>query len=436
MDGVLADVSQSYRQAIIQTARHFGVDVSAADITRLKHQGQANNDWVVTKTLIDLARGDDEPIGLQTVTDKFQELYSGPGGLYLTESLFMDKHLLRRLSRQCPLKIITGRPRNEAERFLNDNNIRNLFSDMVCMEDGPAKPDPSGVLRLVGNSCSVSDTFFLIGDTPDDIRAAINASQAGRCQVVPIGVVAPGDCAGTADVLFSCGASHVLKCLDDLRFLCLGDTTDYPRAPVVDGLPPPGRLGEVSRSTKETSIDISVNLDGSGKHTVATGIGFLDHMLCQLAKHGRFDLNVACRGDLHIDDHHTTEDVAIALGSAFDRALGERRGIRRFGSALAPLDEALSRVVVDISGRGHAVTSMDLRRDKVGDLSSEMVDHFFVSFASALHATMHVDVLRGSNAHHKVESAFKAFALALRQAVAQTASQDVPSTKGLLARGE
>jgi imidazoleglycerol-phosphate dehydratase len=155
-------------------------------------------------------------------------------------------------------------------------------------------------------------------------------------------------------------------------------------------------------------------------------------MLDAVARHGRFDLKLSCDGDLHVDDHHTVEDCALALGSAFDEALGERRGIERFGHAYAPLDEALARAVVDLSGRPFAVVDLGLRRESLGDLSCENVAHVFQSFASEARAAVHVDVLRGDSDHHRAEAAFKAFAIALRRAVAQTGSGEVPSTKGVL----
>ncbi|EDQ92353.1 uncharacterized protein MONBRDRAFT_2754, partial [Monosiga brevicollis MX1] len=170
---------------------------------------------------------------------------------------------------------------------------------------------------------------------------------------------------------------------------------------------------------------------GTGVYTVDTGIGFLDHMISALAKHAKFDLNLKCNGDLHIDDHHTTEDVGLALGAAFDKALGARKGIRRFGSAYAPLDEALSRSVVDISSRPYAVIKLGLKREKLGALSCEMIPHFLESFAQEARITLHVECLYGFNDHHRAESAFKATAVALREAIGIVAgSTDVPSTKG------
>ncbi|KAG2133843.1 IGPD-domain-containing protein [Suillus cothurnatus] len=197
------------------------------------------------------------------------------------------------------------------------------------------------------------------------------------------------------------------------------------------------RTATISRKTNETQIEVSINLDctpGSQNAQVieiSTGIGFLDHMYHALAKHGGMSLTMKCKGDLWIDDHHTADD-AIALGTAFKQALGEVRGIRRYGTGFAPLDEALSRAVIDICSRPYCVTDLGLKREKIGDLSTEMIPHIFYSFAIASGATLHVDVLRGENDHHRSESAFKALALAIKQAIERTGGDDIPSTKGVL----
>ncbi|KAJ1835426.1 imidazoleglycerol-phosphate dehydratase [Coemansia sp. RSA 2703] len=197
------------------------------------------------------------------------------------------------------------------------------------------------------------------------------------------------------------------------------------------------RSATITRKTNETDIKVSLqigSLDSASEQTIdiSTGIGFLDHMYHALAKHAKWSLTLACKGDLHIDDHHTAEDTAIALGMALKQALGEPRGIRRFGHAYCPLDEALSRAVVDISGRPHAVVDLGLKREMIGTLSCEMIPHVLMSFATAAGITLHVDVLKGDNDHHRAESAFKALAVAIREAVSRTGSNDVPSTKGVL----
>lgn len=193
------------------------------------------------------------------------------------------------------------------------------------------------------------------------------------------------------------------------------------------------RSATVQRKTKETNISVTLEIDGSGKYSVSTGVGFLDHMLELFTKHGMFNLQLKCKGDLHVDDHHTTEDVAIALGKAFDKALKERAGISRYGSSYIPMDESLARCVVDLGGRSALVFKADFNRKKVGDLSTEMIRHFFQSFAENVKANVHIEVLYGVNTHHKIEALFKALARAMRSACEKDARvKGVLSTKGRL----
>lgn len=192
------------------------------------------------------------------------------------------------------------------------------------------------------------------------------------------------------------------------------------------------RTAAVERLTRETSVRVGLDLDGTGAASIGTGIGFLDHLLESLARHARLDLTLSCEGDLQVDDHHTAEDCALAVGEALDRALGERRGVNRFGWAYAPLDDALARAVADLSGRPFAAVDLGLRREAIGGLACENVAHLLRSLAVAARLTLHVDVLRGENDHHRAEAAVKAVALALRQAVAPSGFNDVPSTKGTL----
>lgn len=192
------------------------------------------------------------------------------------------------------------------------------------------------------------------------------------------------------------------------------------------------RTHQLQRQTSETDVALSLTLDGTGKVDAQTGLAFLDHMLGALGKHARFDLTLRCTGDLHIDDHHTVEDCALTLGAALDAALGDRTGIQRFGHAYAPLDEALARAVVDLSGRPGPYVDLGLRREMLGEVACENLSHFLRSLAIAARMTLHVDVLKGENDHHRVEAAFKATALALRAAVARSGTGDVPSTKGVL----
>ena len=194
------------------------------------------------------------------------------------------------------------------------------------------------------------------------------------------------------------------------------------------------RQASVRRATRETAIEATVNLDGSGECEVATGIGFLDHMLEQIARHSLIDLKVAASGDLHIDFHHTTEDTGIAIGEAVSEALGDRRGIARYGFALAPMDEALTRVALDASNRPYLVWKVELGRPKVGEMDTELFKEWFQAFAQAAGITLHIENLYGDNNHHIVESCFKGLARALRQAVEidPRKADAVPSTKGTL----
>jgi imidazoleglycerol-phosphate dehydratase len=194
------------------------------------------------------------------------------------------------------------------------------------------------------------------------------------------------------------------------------------------------RKGAVKRTTKETDVEVAVDLDGSGRAAIATGIGFLDHMLDLLARHSRIDLSVKAKGDLHIDQHHTTEDVGIALGQAVKQALGDMKGITRYADVHVPMDEALTRVAIDISGRPFLVFEAEFVRDKVGSFDTELVQEWFQAFAMNSGVALHVATLYGSNDHHIAESCFKGLARALRAAVAidPRAVDEVPSTKGSL----
>ena len=194
------------------------------------------------------------------------------------------------------------------------------------------------------------------------------------------------------------------------------------------------RTGTVHRSTNETSIDVTVNLDGTGVYTVSTGIGFLDHMLEQLSRHSLIDLDVKAVGDLHIDQHHTTEDTGLAIGEAIAKALGDKRGIVRYGSAYAPMDETLTRVALDISGRPYFVWNAAFTTPRLGEWDTELIEHWFHSFAQTAGLTLHVECLYGQNNHHIVESCYKALARALRQAVEidPRKADSIPSTKGVL----
>lgn len=194
------------------------------------------------------------------------------------------------------------------------------------------------------------------------------------------------------------------------------------------------RQAKINRNTLETQIGVSVNLDGTGKATLGTGVPFLDHMLDQVARHGMIDLEIAAKGDLHVDAHHTVEDIGITLGQAFTQAIGDKKGLRRYGHAYVPLDEALSRVVVDLSGRPGMEFNVEFARARIGEFDVDLIKEFFQGFVNHALVTLHIDNLTGSNAHHQAETIFKAFGRALRMAIETDprAADTIPSTKGSL----
>jgi imidazoleglycerol-phosphate dehydratase len=194
------------------------------------------------------------------------------------------------------------------------------------------------------------------------------------------------------------------------------------------------RQATVHRKTQETAVDVVLNVDGTGVYSIATGVPFLDHMVEQVARHGLFDLEIRAVGDLHIDAHHTVEDVGITLGQALAKAVGDKRGVRRYGHAYVPLDEALSRVVIDLSGRPGLDMPVEFTRARIGDFDADLLYEFFQGFVNHAQATLHIDNLKGRNAHHQAETIFKAFGRALRMAVEldPRAVDAVPSTKGTL----
>ena len=192
------------------------------------------------------------------------------------------------------------------------------------------------------------------------------------------------------------------------------------------------RTSEITRNTAETKITLKLNLDGTGKSQIDTGVGFLDHMLTLFAAHGKFDLTVTCSGDTEVDDHHSVEDIGICLGQAFQAALGDKRGITRYGSFLLPMDEALILSAVDISGRSCLCYELEIPTEKIGTFDTELVEEFFLGFVRSCPMSLHLRQLAGKNAHHIVEGAFKALGRALKAAVALDGSNEIPSTKGVL----
>lgn len=450
MDGVLADVSGSYDTVIVDTCRHFGAEVvNKLDIELLKKEG-FNNDWILTHELIRRKIG--TLIPFDDVRDHFNLLYRKRS---CVEKLIIPIDQLDLLKEITPLGIVTGRPRRDAEEFIDRFNMRSIFKVVVCMEDTEKhKPDPEPLIlamqklkSMIPQRPSHDNRVLYIGNTGDDIRAAIEASRAQEretgTEFVPIGVVPPQN-ANKSSIEYAANLYEAGAVMVGLRWDCITalgisipsshTSQKYETLSTTEGTTTGGstteesfnqnepkkllgeRVGKSSRKTKETEITCKINLDGVGRVESDCGIGFLDHMIHQLGKHGLFDIELKCYGDLNIDDHHTVEDCAIVLGQAIDYALGDRRGIKRFGSAFAPLDESLSRAVIDLAGRGWGEIVIPLEREKIGELSSEMVHHFLISLSTSMRAAVHIDVLRGFNAHHKVESCFKALALALKMA--------------------
>ena len=481
MDGVLADVSMSYRVAVVETAKLYGINVTQDDIVAAKSTGSMNNDWVLTHYLITNGLGNSAPPpSLDEVTTKFQLLYQGDGkgtpGLRDKETLIVSIGLIEELKRRCSkgIAVVTGRPREEALYFLELHGLTDLFATVVTMDDAPDKPDPAPVKLALERLGASPGEAMMVGDTPSDVIAAKRAGVQG------FGVLTP---AANASMLQHVYGSIVKKkseennSHDDIH----DDIIHMPSmviplmkngatavllpglAEMLDLVPPvsgskrrrddavdassssspssssssssnlSSRHGEVHRATKETSIDVVFDIDGEGITDISTGVGFFDHMLDAMCKHARFNLTLKCKGDTHIDDHHSVEDCAIALGEAFDAAVGERKGIARWGYALCPLDEALSRAVVDISSRPSADVNMGFKREMIGQCSTEMLVHAIESFATSARLTVHVDVLKGFNDHHRAESAYKALAVALRMALRKDGTAGVPSTKGMLA---
>lgn len=439
MDGVLAHVSKSYRACMLKTCEHFGVPTTLERIQQEKVLPNSNNDWAVTHRIIN--RPD---VTLAQVTEVFERFYEE---LKMLEWLMVHPAVLAGLRAQgLKMGIATGRPRVDAQEFLTRFQIGHLFDAVVCMEDGPVKPDAFPVSHCVGLLGIKAQEAIYLGDMPDDCTAAL----AAGC--VPIGVGEGGAALVKAGALYVCPSTFLSELFPYAGASKRASPSPSPRtaspmsslpslhSPQCDVvvssvvLPRRCRYAEGSRVTKETSISGSLEIDGTGEAKVETGIGFLDHMISALAKHSKMNLTLKCVGDLHVDDHHTVEDCALLVGDLLKRAMGERVGITRYGSSYAPLDEALSRAVIDISSRPFASVELGLKRPTIGTVSSEMLSHFLSSFATAAAVTLHVDVIRGDNDHHKSESAFKAVALALRQAVSldPASAGMVPSTKGVL----
>lgn len=304
-------------------------------------------------------------------------------------------------------------PQNKMMEILEGEGIKftGIHIDKTYAKDGaPTRKPGTGMLTEYFTDKYDLANSFVIGDRYTDIQLAKNLGGKG---------ILIGRSIDTADDdLLDMGA---------LRDSLALKTTNWKE--IYDFLNHPPRIGKVKRTTKETDIDIVVNLDGTGKADMNTGLGFFDHMLDQLAKHSSCDISVHVKGDLHIDEHHTIEDAAIALGEAFKQALGDKKGIERYGFLL-PMDDALAQVAIDFSGRPWIVWDAEFKREKVGDMPTEMFYHFFKSFSDASACNLNIRI-EGDNEHHKIEAIFKALAKSIKMAVKRT-GKDLPSTKGLL----
>jgi len=278
-------------------------------------------------------------------------------------------------------------------------------------ENSPNRKPGTGMLGKYLNGDYDLAHSFVIGDRPSDIELAKNLGGRG---------ILIGRSSDDKDDGYEMGEALALEShsWDEICSFLLAEMK--------------GRKAFVERKTQETQVKVRVDLDGNGSMNINTGIGFLDHMLDQVARHANIDLEIEVLGDLHIDEHHTIEDTALAMGEAFKKALGEKRGIERYGSCNLPMDEALSRVAIDFSGRPYMVFDVKFDRERVGDMPTEMVRHFFKSFSDTSAATLHIET-RGSNAHHMIEASFKSFARAIREAIRRDGKgNDIPSTKGVL----
>lgn len=291
------------------------------------------------------------------------------------------------------------------------NYVLAKFSDPQTVWDGMARRG-IGIRKFTGNPVLADYLRITCPATAGDyVRVAQALTEVLDCSEIDF----------ESDALAAFGPQHVAA----------QPTPESEQLASIEQSSRRDRVASIKRDTKETRIELELNLDGAGNVQVETGIGFLDHMLTALAFHSGMDLSLKCEGDLHVDDHHTAEDCAIALGAAIDQALGPRKGIQRFGFAFAPLDEALARTVVDLSARPWPEIHLHLERPMIGQWACENVTHFFQSLAMTLKCSLHVDVIRGANDHHRVEAAFKSLAKALKTALTRT-SGDVPSTKGVL----
>lgn len=295
-------------------------------------------------------------------------------------------------------------------RTLENEGIRfsKIFIDRsLPHENKPTRKPGTGMLTEFLNGEYDLKNSYVLGDRLTDVELAKNL--------------------GAQAILLNNGSLQEKVKTQKLESFCALTTTDWQQ--IATFLQQPARIASVQRTTKETDIRIEINLDGKGESSISTGLGFFDHMLDQLARHGNIDISIQVQGDLHIDEHHTIEDTALALGEAFIKALGNKRGIERYGFCL-PMDDCLAQVAIDFGGRPWLVWDADFKREKIGEMPTEMFLHFFKSFSDTSKSNLNIKA-EGTNEHHKIEAIFKAFAKAIKMAVKREGNQ-LPSTKGVL----
>jgi len=401
IDGVMVDVSESYREAIRQAVAAVAKKaVTNADIAAMKRIPGSNNDWDVSYALAygatDFSAIDRASAAYANVKDAFQAVYRSQK-LYERDRMLVREETLAAIAARAKLAVVTSRPRDEALSALRAF-IPKYFSErlIVALEDCAfEKPRPEPLL-LAKERAGASSVLY-VGDTVNDAQCAKNA-----------------------------GARFVSVAADVPADFVVSDVNAVPGLLAA-------RAESVSRETKETRIAGSVVLDGKGESYAATGIGFFDHLLASFAKHGHFDLSLCVQGDVNVDCHHSVEDAGIVLGRLFRGALGDKRGIARFGSALIPMDEALALAAVDLDSRGTLSFTAEFRCERVGELETETIREFFGAFARECGCSLHLKVLYGRNAHHMAEALFKAFGRAMRSACEiDSRVAGVASTKGVM----
>lgn len=390
MDGVLIDESMSYRQCIKKTVEDFldrKIDLKVID--EAKKAGGCNDDYDCVQRIL---QNNGFSIPLDEIKPKFDAYYEIDKA---NETWLVPDVVLRYLKERFKVGIFTGRPKKDALDALQRFNRTDFFEIVVTRDDvEKGKPDPEGLL-LACEALQVTKAIY-IGDNPDDALAA----QSAGCLFIPVSPATK--------------IEWILSEINRLKFQ-------------------KDRQSKVQRQTKETSINLQLNLDGKGKSTISTGIGFFDHMLEAFSKHSCFDIQLECQGDLYVDQHHTVEDVGIVLGEAYGKALN-KMGIARTGFFAFPMDESLAICSVDISNRPSLAYNVDVPSTKIGDFDTVNLPNFFAGFVQGALVNLHMQVPYGKDPHHMVEAIFKAFGKALRMACAldEKRKGEIPSTKGVL----